>query len=232
MNIKDLPMEERPMERMLASGAKSLSNAELIAVLIRTGNGSESAIGLAERILSYSNDNSEENGLKGLMNISPEELMSIPGIGKSKACAITAIGELAKRLTYYGPTERVGISCASEAARLFMEDLRFERKEHFKALLLDAKGKIIFVDEVSIGDLTMAPVHPREVFRNAVKKSAASVILVHNHPSGDPSPSMEDISLTERLVSAGKLMGIKVLDHIIIGDGEYYSFSGAGLIEN
>ena len=232
MNIKDLPMEERPMERLLASGAKNLSNAELIAVVIRSGNGRESAIGLAERILAFCRETNGEYALRGLMNSSPEELMSIPGVGKTKACAIMAVVELVKRLGASGTPEKIDIGCASEAAKFFMDDLRYERKEHFKALLLNAKGRIIYVDEISVGDLTTAPVHPREVFKNAVKKSAASVILVHNHPSGDPEPSMEDISLTARLVSAGKLMGIKVLDHIIIGDGEYYSFSGVGLIEN
>ncbi len=227
MNIKDLPMEERPMERILASGTKSLSNAELIAVIIRTGHREESAIGLSERILS-----SVDNGLRGLMNTSPEELMEIPGVGKSKACALAALGELVKRIGAPKTLERINVKCASEAASIFMDDLRFERKEHFKTLLLDAKGRIIYVDDVSTGELSMTPVHPREVFNTAVKKSAASLILVHNHPSGDPEPSMEDIALTERLVSVGKLMGIKVLDHIIIGDGEYYSFAGVGMIEN
>lgn len=228
MNIKDLPMEERPMERMLKSGPQSLSNTELIAIIIRTGNGPESAIGLAERILSLEQNRGEYESLRGLMNVSPEELMNIPGVGKTKACALSAVGEIARRIGKAQAPKKINVSCASEAASMFMDDLRFERKEHFKSLLLDVKGRIIFVDEVSIGDLSQTPVHPREVFKTAIKKSAASVILVHNHPSGDPSPSAEDISLTERLVSVGKLMGIKVLDHIIIGDGEYYSFAGSG----
>ncbi len=234
MKIKELPMEERPMERMLSSGTKALSNAELIAVIIRTGQGQESAIGLAERILAFSgNENYMGYGsLNGLMNTSPEELMTIPGVGKSKACAIAAATELAKRLNKPQPSKKIDVHCASEAAGIFMDDLRFERKEHFKSLLLDAKGRIIFIDDVSIGDLTTTPVHPREVFKSAIKKSAASVIFVHNHPSGDPEPSMDDIALTSRLVSAGKLIGIKVLDHIIIGDGEYYSFAGVGLLDN
>ena len=227
MNIKELPVEERPMEKMISSGVKALSNAELIAVIIRTGNRKESAIGLAERILAHL-----ESGVKGLMDISPEELMTIQGVGRSKACALAAAGELAKRTGRPKYEEKISVSCASEAAGIFMDDLRFEHKEHFKALLLDTKGRVIHIDEVSIGDLSMAPVHPREVFRGAVKRSAASIILVHNHPSGDPTPSSADRILTERLVSAGKLMGIKVQDHIIIGDGEYYSFAGVGLIDN
>ena len=227
MNIKDLPMEERPMERIMASGAKSLSNAELIAVVIRTGYRNESAIGLAERILA-----SVDNGLKGLMNTGPEELMSIPGVGRSKACALAALGELVRRIGTPKMLEKINVSCAREAAGIFMDELRFERKEHFKTLLLDVKGRVIYTDEVSVGDLSNTPVHPREVFKTAIKKSAASLIMVHNHPSGDPEPSKEDIALTERLVSVGKLMGIKVLDHIIIGDGQYYSFAGEGLIQD
>ena len=227
MNIKDLPMEERPMERIMASGTKSLSNAELIAVVIRTGYRNESAIGLAERILA-----SVDNGLKGLMNTGPEELMSIPGVGRSKACALAALGELVRRIGTPKMLEKINVSCAREAAGIFMDELRFERKEHFKTLLLDVKGRVIYTDEVSVGDLSNTPVHPREVFKTAIKKSAASLIMVHNHPSGDPEPSKEDIALTERLVSVGKLMGIKVLDHIIIGDGQYYSFAGEGLIQD
>ena len=226
MNIKDLPVEERPMEKMLSSGVKSLSNSELLAVILRTGNRNESAIGLAERVLSFL-----DSGVKDLTDTSPEELMHISGVGKSKACALAAVGELVKRAGAPRYEERIEVSCASEAAGLFMDSLRFERKEHFKTLLLDTKGRVIHIDEVSIGDLTMAPVHPREVFRGAIKRSAASIILVHNHPSGDPTPSSADMVLTERLVSAGKLIGISVHDHIIIGDGEYYSFAGMGLME-
>lgn len=227
MNIKNLPMEERPMEKILSTGVRNLSNTELLAVIIRTGTKAESAIGLSERILSQVG-----GGIKGLLNVSPEELMEIPGVGIAKACALSAAVELTKRLGRSGFEKRLSVSCAREAAEIFMEDLRFERKEHFKTLLLDTKGKVIHIDEVSIGDLTMAPAHPREIFQGAVKRSAASIILVHNHPSGDPTPSNADTVLTERLVSAGKLMGIRVQDHIIIGDGEYYSFAGMGLIED
>ena len=225
MNIKDLPTTERPMERLLAYGASSLSNSELIALIIRTGNGEESAIGLSERVIS-----SLEGGLSGLMTITPQELMKIPGIGTSKACALSAIGELVKRIGRSNYKGRMDISSASDVAGMFMETLRFERKEHFQTMLLDTKGRVIHLEEVSVGDLNTAPVHPREVFSSAVKRSAASIILIHNHPSGDPSPSSADMLLTERLVEVGKLLGIKVLDHVIIGDGEYYSFAGTGKI--
>ena len=225
MNIKDLPMEERPMEKLISKGPKVLSNAELLALVIRTGSGSESAIGLAERIMS-----SLDDGIRSLTTVTPEELMGIAGVGKAKASMLIAVGELSRRITASAIGKGISIDSASSAAGLFMEDLRFEKKEHFRTLLLDAKGKVIYIDEVSVGGLTMAPVHPREVFSSAVKRGACGVILVHNHPSGDPTPSMEDRSLTDRLVEAGKLMGIRVLDHIIIGDGKYYSFAGEGII--
>ena len=225
MNIKDLPMTERPMERLLAYGASSLSNVELLALIIRTGSGNESAIGLSERILS-----SLDGGLSGLMTVTPQELMKLPGIGSSKASALCAIGELLKRIGKSNYVGRRDISSADDVAGMFMETLRFERKEHFQTVLLDTKGKIIHVEEVSVGDLNTAPVHPREVFTSAVRRSAASIILIHNHPSGDPAPSGSDSLLTERLVEVGKLLGIKVLDHVIIGDGDYYSFAGAGKI--
>ena len=227
MNIMELPMEERPLEKMIASGSGSLSNAELLAVIIHTGYGEESAISLSERVIC-----ALDGGIRGLMTVNPEELMAIRGIGKAKACALSAVGELSRRISKGSVAEKNYVSSACEAASLFMEDLRFEKKEHFKTLLLDAKGKVIGVEEVSIGGLTMAPVHPREVFVNAIKRSAATVILVHNHPSGDPAPSSEDIVLTERLCQVGKLIGIKIVDHIIIGDGRYYSFAGEGMLKD
>lgn len=223
MNIKNLPVEERPMERMLRLGPETLSNAELMALIVHTGFGDESAIGLSERIIS-----SLEGGIRGLIHTTPQELMQIKGVGKSKACALIASAELNKRFAATAFKEDVRISSAREVADLFMEDLRFQKKEYFKTLLLDTKGKIIHVDQVSVGGLAMAPVHPREVFASAIKRSAASIIMIHNHPSGDPFPSGEDDILTARLVEAGKLVGIVVQDHIIIGDGEYYSYAGMG----
>ena len=227
MNIKDLPVNERPVERVMHSGAGNLTNAELIALILRTGVGEESAIGLSERIIC-----SLEGGLRGLMNTTPQELMKIRGVGMSKACALAAVSELVKRMPVNDTASKIYIESAREAAQKFMEDLRYEKKEHFKTVLLDTKGKVIHIDEVSIGGLATAPVHPREVFAPAIKRSASGIILVHNHPSGDPAPSMADDYLTERLNDAGKLLGIRVLDHIIIGDGEYYSFAGSGKLES
>ena len=223
MNIKKLPMEERPVERALTSGIKVLTNAELLALIIKTGTQKESAIALSERVLS-----NMDNGIRGLAGITPQELMEIPGVGKSKACALVAVGELAKRLGGTSVMEVQEVTCAEDVAKIFMNDLRFEKKEHFKTVLLNTKGKIIHIDQVSIGDLSTAPVHPREVFSSAIKRSASAMILVHNHPSGDPTPSGEDLALTERIKRAGELLGIRILDHIVIGDGDYYSFAGNG----
>ncbi len=226
MRIKFLPEDERPVEKALSAGIESLSNAELLALILHTGFGEVSAIHLGEEILSVT-----DGGLKGLGRASIEELMNVKGVGRSKACAVAGAVELGKRIASAQARYAGNIESAESVADMFMEELRYKQKEYFKCLLVDAKGKIIFCDEVSVGDLSGAVVHPREVFSQAVRKSASAVILVHNHPSGDPSPSSEDIRTTERLAESGRVLGIKVLDHVIIGDGRYISMGGAGLMD-
>lgn len=226
MRIKLLPEDERPVEKALSSGIESLSNAELIALVLHTGFGGVSAIHLGEEILA-----GVDGGIKGLGKASPDELMSIKGVGRSKACALAGAVELGKRIASAQARYEGNAESAESVADMFMEELRYKQKEHFKCLLVDAKGKVIFCDDVSVGDLSTAVVHPREVFSQAVKRSASAVILVHNHPSGDPSPSSEDIKTTARLSESGRVLGIKVLDHVIIGDGRYISMRGAGLME-
>lgn len=226
MRIKHLPEDERPVEKAMASGLETLSNAELIALILHTGTKEMSAIHLAEELLS-----SVDDGMKGLGSASLDELMSIKGIGKSKACAVAGAVELGKRIASAGARYLRIIDSAENVADMFMEELRYKKKEHFKCLLVNAKGKAIYCDDVSVGELSGTVVHPREVFNQAVKKSASAVILIHNHPSGDPSPSKEDIATTERLVESGKVLGIRVLDHVIIGDGRYISMRSAGLMK-
>lgn len=226
MSIKSLPENERPVGKTLNMGINTLSNAELLALVIKTGYGDKSAIGLAEYILEEIS-----GGLIGLLSAKPEELMGIRGIGESKACALVAIGELARRMAGKPPSERYRIESACDAANYFMEDLRYEKREHFKLLLMDVKGHVIGTEEISVGGLSSTSVHPREVFSPAIKKNAATIILVHNHPSGDPSPSREDIDITNRLKEVGELVGIKVLDHVVIGDGRYVSLAGEGYIK-
>lgn len=221
--IKELPVEERPRERLLRHGASVLSNAELLAILLRTGTKNESAISLAYRILK------QEQGLRFLVDCDAEQLSEINGIGRAKAAQIKAAIELGKRLSAFELGVDKPIKCPQDVADLLMEEMRYLKKEHMKLVLLNIKCNLISVEEVSIGSLNASIVHPREVFNPAIRKSSASIIMVHNHPSGDPSPSKEDTAITARICEAGKLIGIELVDHIIIGDGKYISMKEKGL---
>lgn len=222
--IRDLPVEERPREKLKLLGAGALSNAELLAILLRSGNRNESAVQLATRILAQS------GGLRNLPDLSLEDLQQNKGIGPDKAVMIKAALEMGCRLATT-PREGAGsITNPREAADLFMEELRYKKKEYFKVLLLNTKNHVISREEISVGSLSASIVHPREIFNIPLRKSAASVILIHNHPSGDPSPSQEDLEVTRRLVDAGNILGINVRDHLIIGDGCYFSFREKGLL--
>lgn len=225
MKIKSLPAEERPMEKGLFQGMDRLSNAELLALLINSGTADKSAIALAEEVLGRG------KGILGLRDMTAQELMEIRGIGKGKAARILASLELGKRVSSILPRDMVSIDSPESIAVLFMEELRHLKQETFRILLLNAKGEVISTEIISTGELTSTLVHPREVFRPAVKKSAAAVVLVHNHPSGDPQPSHEDIETTSRLQECGKMMGIRVIDHIVIGDGIYVSMMSEGLMK-
>lgn len=222
MRIKALPAEERPMEKGLYGGMENLSNTELLALIINTGTREKSALSLAEDVIGYS------KGIFHLREMTIEELLKIKGIGKSKAARLLAALELGKRVSGRPMGNPIKIGSSDDIATLFMEDMRYCKKEIFKTLLLNAKGDILSIETISVGELTSTIVHPREVFHNAVKKSAAAIVLVHNHPSGDPTPSKEDIDTTVRLMECGRLLGVKVLDHLIIGDGKYISISGLG----
>ena len=222
--IRDLPAEERPREKMRALGAEALSNAELLAILLRTGSNKESAVQLAAKLRSRS------GGLRALPELSLEEMEEIKGLGPAKAIQVKAALELGRRLATLPPEEAESITSPQRAAALFMEQLRYKKREHFMILLLNTKNHVISKEEISVGSLNASIVHPREIFKIPLRKSAASVILVHNHPSGDPSPSQEDLEVTRRLVEAGNILGIAVRDHIVIGDGCYFSFKEKGLL--
>ncbi|MCR5182054.1 MAG: DNA repair protein RadC [Clostridia bacterium] len=224
MNIKELPSEERPVEKLLSYGSGSLSNSELLAVLLGSGVGGMSAIGLAERVLTAS------GGLAGLCEMTAEDLMDLPGIGPKKAATMICAMELGRRTASPAGKKRKKIGTPSELADFFMEDMRHLKKEHFKVLLLNVRLEVIGLETVSIGDLAGAPVHPRETFEPAIRKGAAAVCFAHNHPSGDPEPSDDDINVTKRLMECGDILGIRVLDHIIIGDGTYRSMKEAGFM--
>ncbi len=224
--IKELPQEERPREKMLRNGAQALSNAELLAILLRTGTKNDSVLRVAERLLKKY----EELGVAALGSVVPQELSKIKGIGNVKAVTVVAAIELGKRLHGLASAERPIIRAPQDAADLLMARLRYEPKEHFLSVLLSTKNHVLATPTISIGSLNASIVHPRELFREAIHYSAAAIILVHNHPSGDPTPSQEDIMLTRKIVEAGKILEIHVLDHVIIGDNKYVSLKEKGII--
>lgn len=224
LKIKDIPSNERPRERLIKYGESVLSNAELLAIILRTGNKNESAIDLSRRILA------QNGGISFLAKASVYELSNINGIGIAKACQIKSCVEIGRRLLTVKDNEKIKISSPDDIAFLVMEEMRYLSKEHFRAIFLNTKNIVISIKDISIGSLNSSIVHPREVFVEAIKMSAASIIVCHNHPSGDPTPSDEDIKVTKRLKDAGNILGIDLLDHIIIGDGKYISLREKNII--
>ena len=222
IRIKDMNKDDMPREKMISKGVKYLSNSELLAILIRTGSKKYNALDLSSLIIK-----SSENGIRGLHEMSIEELCKIDGVGPSKATIIKAALELGNRISTYIP-DKYKIKNPWDIYVYYMEEMRYMKKEVFKIVLLNTKNEIIRDVDISIGSLNSSIVHPREVFIEAIKKSANSIILLHNHPSGNPTPSEEDIRITERLICSGEIIGIEVLDHIVIGDGEYYSLKEEG----
>ncbi|HBF0842101.1 TPA: DNA repair protein RadC [Clostridioides difficile] len=210
--------EERPREKMLAKGVKSLSNAELLAILLRTGNKNKNAIELANYII-----NRDIQGIRHLEDMTIEELCNIDGIGLSKSTQIKAALELGSRVASFKPI-KYKIRNPWDIQRYYMDSLRYLKKEVFKAVLLNTKNEIISDVDISIGTLSSSLVHPREVFKEAIRRSASKIIVMHNHPSGSVEPSREDKNITSRLIKCGEIIGIEIIDHIIIGDGLYFSF--------
>ncbi|MGL4911372.1 MAG: RadC family protein [Romboutsia sp.] len=213
-----MTLEERPREKMLINGEKSLSNAELLAILLRTGTKHKNAIELANYIIRK-----DRQGLRYLQDMTIEELCEIDGIGLSKAAQIKAALELGIRVASVRP-EKYKVKNPWDIYKYYMDSLRYQKQEIFKVVLLNTKNEIISDVDVSKGTLNSSLVHPREVFREAIKRSTNKIILMHNHPSGTIDPSNEDKNITSRLVRCGELIGIEVIDHIIIGDGLYFSF--------
>lgn len=218
-SIRDLAPQERPREKMILNGSETLSNAELLAILIRTGTRDLSALDLGNRILALS-----EDGLQHLGKCSVEDLGKVTGIGPSKACQILAGVELGRRLTRARLMNPRVINHPREVAAYLIEDMKDLRQEWFRILLLNNRKQVLGYETISVGTLNASLVHPRDVFEKAIRKNASTMILIHNHPSGNPSPSDEDRHLTKRLTEAGILMGIEVIDHVIVGNGKYFSF--------
>ncbi|MFP4020891.1 MAG: RadC family protein [Halanaerobium sp.] len=221
--IKELPAEERPREKLLKKGSKYLSTAELLALIIRTGSKERTAVELAQDLLNF------YGGLEGLQDLSCEELQKINGIGTAKAAQINSVIELSRRISALKNQKRDLVSNPIQAAELLAGEMRFLKQEVLRVILLDVKNKVIAAPEISRGGLSSSIVHPREVFKEAIRRSSAAVILVHNHPSGDPTPSADDLSITKKLVKTGKIIGIEIIDHIIIAGDKYLSFKEKGL---
>ncbi|PRO64896.1 RadC family protein [Alkalicoccus urumqiensis] len=222
--IRDVPRVERPRERLVKYGRESLSNQELIALLLGSGTKRESVLTLSGKVLNHF------DGLKLLRQASVEECMTIHGIGEARAVQLLAAVELGSRMASLSVEETDIIRSPADAADLMMEEMRHLTQEHFTALYLNTKNAVIKKKTLFIGSLNASVVHPREVYREALRCSCAAFICLHNHPSGNPEPSPEDIDVTKRLASCGKTMGVEMLDHIIIGDKRYFSMKEKGYI--
>lgn len=224
--MKNWPEGERPREKLARFGSGVLSDAELLALLIETGDARTglSAVDCARRLLR------DQGDLRMLSTVSARGLRACPGVGPGKAARIQAAFELARRIASRRRERGAEFRRSEDVFRNYVLRLRDERQERFLVILLDSKSRCLGEKTISLGSLNQSVVHPREVFRPAVREAAASVIFVHNHPSGDPEPSREDVQLTERLARTGKLLGIRVMDHVIVGESNYYSFFDQGLL--
>ena len=219
MTVKELPDQERPYEKCLAYGAGALSDAELISVIIRTRSQGERSIDLANRIL-----NAGPDGLLNLLRLDVERLTQIRGIGNVKAIQLKCIGELAKRIASTSRREQITLQSARSIAEYFMEQLRHEPQEHLMLAMFDNKSMLIGEKLLSTGTSNAALISARDIYRTALQYQAAYVVVLHNHPSGNPEPSREDILVTRKIKACGELLDILLMDHIIIGDNRYFSF--------
>jgi DNA repair protein RadC len=227
LTVKELPVSERPYEKCERYGATVLSDAELLAVIIRTGTKQQRAIDLAVNILNYS---TAYPGLKGLNYFTIKELMKIRGIGRVKAIELLCLTELTRRMAKETLRESIRLTTPQSVADYYMQDMRHLTREQVILLMLDSKNKLMKDMVISEGTVNTSIMPTREIFVHAVKEGAVNIILLHNHPSGDPTPSAEDIRVSKKLTEAGNLIGISLMDHIIIGDNRYISLKEQGLI--
>jgi DNA repair protein RadC len=222
--VRDLPKPERPRERLQKFGPEALSAQELLALVIGRGIPKKSVMSIAQELLA------KFGNIKAISQATIEELSQIKGIGFAKAAQIKACFELGKREELEPELKNFDIRDPESVVRAIRASIKDKAKEHFKLILLNPRNKIIGISTISIGTLNASLVHPREVFKDAIKHSAASVVLAHNHPSGDPDPSEDDLTITKRLIEAGKILGVEVIDHIIIAKNGFLSFKEKGLI--
>ena len=221
--ILDLHESERPRERLASLGPQALSNAELIAILLRVGVRGESAVAVGQRLLN------QFNGLKGLHRAPFDELKKQHGLGDAKAAQIKAAVELGRRLTLESPEERAAINSPADAAALVQYEMSALEQEHLRVILLDRRNRVLDTAEVYKGSVNSSQVRIGEVFKEAIRKNASALIVIHNHPSGDPTPSPDDVAVTRAIVQAGKLLDVEVLDHLVIGQGRWVSLKERGL---
>ncbi len=229
IKIKELPAEQRPYEKCISMGASALTDNELLAIILRSGTKDLNSLHLADIVLSATGKTAFP-GLQGLYHMSVRQLMELPGIGKVKAVQLLCIGELSRRMASSSAKNALCMADAASIAEYFMERLRHEEQEHLYSLMLDAKNRYLGEQLITRGTGNSTLVSPREIYIEALRRQALGVVLIHNHPSGDPSPSDYDIDVTERMFVSGEMIGIPLMDHIIIGDQEYFSFREQGLL--
>lgn len=222
--VREIPEEDRPRERLARVGPEALRDAELLAILFRTGTRAQGAVALAEHIIN------QFGNIRNLSRATLEELQQVKGLGQVKAIEIKAALEFGKRLARYTDRSKTRVRTAEDVANLLMTTFKDYEDEHFKSLMLTTKNDLMKIVDVSRGGMDSTVAIPRDVFRHAVREGAAAIIVCHNHPSGDPEPSRDDIALTKRLVESGDVLGIRVLDHVVFGDGAYISLKERNLM--
>lgn len=227
LSVEDSVNSERPYERCRHSGPEALSDAELLAVILRTGRQGADAVALAKDVLSL---HAGEPGLLSLRKLTLQDLMSVPGIGEVKAIQIICIGEFSRRIAQTKAREKLKFQDPRTIADYYMEGLRHKEKEHLILLMLDTKNQLIADKVMTVGTVNASLISAREIFLEAFHYHAVSIILIHNHPSGDPTPSPDDKHMTDKILKAGRLLEIRLLDHIVVGDGSYFSFCEKGYI--
>lgn len=222
IKIKQLPISERPYEKLQMYGEKTLSNSELLAIIIKTGTKEETALQLAQKVLSINKENKIDS-LRFLEQVSIEELIKIKGIGRVKAIQLKAVCELAKRIARPINIDKIVIKSPRDVANLLGEELRYEKREILKVLILNTKNIVQKIEDIAIGGNFSINIEPKDIFKEAIKMEMPKIIVVHNHPSGNATPSISDIEITNTMIKCAKLLGIQLLDHIVIGDGTFES---------